>query len=184
MTWPRATGRGWADPRGTEVSRKSPLWAPWRMEYVGDHRDRDCIFCLPEGSDSDRKRQVLYRGARAFVLLNRFPYAPGHLMVAPFRHTGKLHELGCEDREESMELIAQSSRILEEAYRCEGLNVGANLGEAAGAGFAEHLHFHLVPRWSGDINFMTTLADTRVIPQHLEQSYAELAPRFAALPGP
>lgn len=154
------------------------------MEYVGDHRDRDCIFCLPEGSDSDRKRQVLYRGARAFVLLNRFPYAPGHLMVAPFRHTGKLHELGCEDREESMELIAQSSRILEEAYRCEGLNVGANLGEAAGAGFAEHLHFHLVPRWSGDINFMTTLADTRVIPQHLEQSYAELAPRFAALPGP
>lgn len=154
------------------------------MEYVGGDRDGDCIFCLPEPPEDDPKRQILYRGAGAFVLLNRFPYAPGHLMVAPFRHAGRLHELGPDEREESMNLISKSAEILEDLYGCEGLNIGANLGEAAGAGYRDHLHFHLVPRWSGDINFMTTLAETRVIPQHLEQSYAELAPRFAALPRP
>ena len=151
------------------------------MEYVSADRDRSCIFCLPDDATADPERLVLYRGTRAFVVLNRFPYAPGHLMVAPFRHTGRLYELEREDREESMELLAQSARILEAAYRCEGLNAGANFGEAAGAGFADHLHFHLVPRWRGDINFMTTVSETRVMPEHIEQSFAKLAPSFGEL---
>ena len=160
---------------------RTPLWAPWRMEYVGSDHSGRCIFCEPEPAVADRERLILRRGSRAFVLLNRFPYAPGHLMVAPFDHCPSLHALDRETRAEVMEHVSQASAILEQAYGCEGLNVGLNLGASAGAGFAEHVHVHLVPRWNGDTNFMTVIGETRVMPQHLERIYDQLAPRFAEL---
>ncbi len=116
-----------------------------------------------------------------FVLLNRFPYAAGHLMVAPYAHAARLHDLDADARSELMARLAQSAEILEATYACEGLNVGANLGKAAGAGFADHLHFHVVPRWSGDVNFMTSIGEIRVIPTHIERTYDRLLPAFAGL---
>ena len=115
------------------------------------------------------------------MLLNRFPYSAGHLMVAPFAHAGRLHDLDAEARTELISRVAQCSEILESTYGCEGLNVGANLGKAAGAGFADHLHFHVVPRWSGDVNFMTSIGEIRVIPTHIEHTYDRLLPAFAEL---
>ena len=115
------------------------------------------------------------------MLLNRFPYAAGHLMVAPYAHTGRLQDLAVEARTELIARVAQCSGILEATFACEGLNVGANLGKAAGAGFADHLHFHVVPRWSGDVNFMTSIGEIRVIPTHIEHTYDRLLPAFAGL---
>jgi ATP adenylyltransferase len=138
-----------------------------------------CIFCQPEKTLlSDRERLILFRGRHIYVLLNRFPYAAGHLMVVPYGHQAKLHELEPAVREELMVRVAESAEILESVYSCDGLNVGANIGSAAGASFAEHLHFHLVPRWSGDVNFMTSIGEIRVIPTHLEHTYDRLLSAF------
>jgi ATP adenylyltransferase len=115
------------------------------------------------------------------VLLNLYPFNAAHLMVAPYAHGGKLHALDPDARTELMALVSESSRILEATYACEGINVGANLGKAAGAGFAEHLHFHVVPRWNGDVNFMTSIGEIRVIPTHIERTYDELLPAFREL---
>ena len=159
-----------------------PLWAPWRIEYIERSRGPlACIFCEPKAAATDRERLILFRGRHGFVLLNRYPYAAAHLMVAPYSHTAKLHVLDADARGELMGLVAESAGILEATYACEGLNVGANLGKAAGAGFAEHLHFHLVPRWSGDVNFMTSIGEIRVIPTHIERTYDELLPAFREL---
>jgi ATP adenylyltransferase len=142
---------------------------------------RDCIFCEPARPRSDRERLILFRGRHVFVLLNRYPYAAGHLMVVPNAHQAKLHELEPEVRSELMTRVAESAGILEAVYSCHGLNVGANIGSAAGAGFAEHLHFHVVPRWSGDVNYMTSIGEIRVIPTHIEHTYDRLLPAFAGL---
>jgi ATP adenylyltransferase len=159
-----------------------PLWAPWRIEYIERSRGpMACIFCEPDPPVADRARLILHRGRHAFVLLNLFPFAAAHLMVAPYAHTGKLHALEADARAELMALVAECTGILEATYACEGLNVGANLGKAAGAGFAEHLHFHIVPRWSGDVNFMTSIGEIRVIPTHIERTYDELLPAFRKL---
>jgi ATP adenylyltransferase len=140
---------------------------------------RGCIFCEPANpSVSDRERLILFRGRHVFVLLNRFPYAAGHLMVVPNAHQAKLHELEPEVQAELMARVAESAEILEAVYSCQGLNVGANIGSAAGASFAEHLHFHVVPRWSGDVNFMTSIGEIRVIPTHLEHTYDRLLSAF------
>ena len=164
---------------------RRPLWAPWRIEYVEHARDpRSCIFCDPGEPVDDRSRLILHRGRSAFVLLNRYPYSPGHLMVAPFAHSGRIDELDPSTQAELMALLASSARILESTYNCDGLNVGANLGAAAGAGFADHLHFHLVPRWRGDVNFMTTVGEIRVIPTHIERSFDQLLPAFRGLQTP
>ena len=122
----------------------------------------------------------MHRGKSAFVLLNRYPYSAGHLMVAPYAHEARIGALDAPTQAEVMGLIAEASRILETTYNCDGLNVGANLGAAAGAGFADHLHFHLVPRWRGDVNFMTSVGEIRVIPSHIDRIFDELAPRFRA----
>jgi ATP adenylyltransferase len=164
---------------------RRPLWAPWRIEYVEHAREpRRCIFCDPQEPVDDRSRLILHRGRSAFVLLNRYPYSPGHLMVAPFAHSGRIDELDPATQAELMALLARSARILESTYNCDGLNVGANLGAAAGAGFADHLHFHLVPRWRGDVNFMTTVGEIRVIPTHIERSFDELLAAFRGLEAP
>jgi ATP adenylyltransferase len=164
-----------------DSDRGQPLWAPWRLEYVEGGGGGGCIFCEPSEPKPDRERLILHRGRHAIVRLNRFPYAAGHLMVSPVAHRARLSELEPEARLELATRLAQCERILEEAFRCDGLNVGANLGAAAGAGFADHLHFHVVPRWRGDVNFMTSIGEIRVIPAHIERSYERLLPAFREL---
>jgi ATP adenylyltransferase len=149
------------------------------MEYIGGPKPDGCIFCEPETPVADRERLIVYRGQNVMVMLNRYPYTNGHLMVAPYLHVSRLSEVASEIRHELIGCLAASEKILEETYRTDGLNLGANFGAAAGAGFVEHVHFHLVPRWLGDANFMTAVGEIRVIPEHLERTYDRLAPLFA-----
>lgn len=155
------------------------LWAPWRLKYVqGGHREEGCIFCLAADPGDDARRYVLHRGERAFAMLNAFPYNSGHLMVAPRRHVASVEEL---DDAESLELMALTRRALgalRAEYSPDGFNLGVNEGEIAGAGYADHVHLHVVPRWAADNNFMAVTGDTRVLPQSLEDTYAALRPRF------
>ncbi|MDR0466066.1 MAG: HIT domain-containing protein, partial [Deltaproteobacteria bacterium] len=133
------------------------LWAPWRIDYILSPKPDACVLCVPLHNTEDERRLVLYRGRRMFVIMNKFPYNCGHLMVTPFRHIMDLQELTEEESLELMRLLRQCSRILQESFQCRGLNLGLNIGEAAGAGIREHLHFHIVPRWNGDSSFMAVM---------------------------
>ena len=152
-----------------------PLWAPWRLEYVGSADEQDgCIFCRAlEGSDEDGL--VVHRGERAFVLLNKFPYSSGHVMVAPYRHVGDFGELDNDEALEIHRLAGQALRALAAVYAPQGYNLGWNLGRIAGAGVLDHVHEHVVPRWAGDTNFMPVLADVKVLPEHLAETRRRLA---------
>src|SRR5262245_46465911 len=165
----------------------NPLWAPWRMEYILAPKDksRACIFCGIEGAPAEerRARLVVCSTEHAFVMLNRYPFASGHLLVVPHAHTEGLEALDPGVHDALFRLVRESAVRLRRAVKAEGLNIGLNLGAVAGAGVAEHLHAHIVPRWSGDSNFMPVLADTRVIPQALEKTRDHVAPFFADLPG-
>jgi ATP adenylyltransferase len=149
------------------------------MQYVSSAGDDEkCIFCDLIGSDDDERVHILYRGKRIFVVLNAFPYNTGHLMVAPLRHVGELHDL---EEAESTDLMSVTSRavdIIAEALGPHGFNLGINLGRVAGAGIPGHLHMHVVPRWGGDTNYMTVVGDTKVLPEMLEDTYAKLRPLF------
>ncbi len=156
------------------------IWTPWRMAYLTGPKSPEpggCIFCdkVRAGVESDRENLVLKRGERAFMLLNLFPYTNGHMMVAPYLHTGELESLDPETLKEMMLLVNQGIRALRKTMNPQGFNVGANLGRVAGAGVADHLHMHVVPRWGGDTNFMPVLADVRLIPELLPQTYDNLA---------
>jgi ATP adenylyltransferase len=156
-----------------------PLWAPWRLEYIVSDKGDECIFCAAAGGEEEQARWIVDRGDRCFTVLNTFPYASGHVMVAPLRHVGDLEEL---DDEEAAELLALARRgisALRSAMSPHGFNVGLNLGEVAGAGIADHLHLHVVPRWQGDNNFMPVLADARVMPQALEATKSALVKALA-----
>ena len=156
------------------------LWAPWRMEYVGGGDDAPgCLFCRTYEPGDDQARLVLWRGPLALIMLNRYPYASGHVMIAPREHTADLSALSPETAQELMRLVAVTTRVLGDAMAPQGYNVGMNLGRAAGAGVEHHLHVHVVPRWVGDTNFMPVLADVKVLPEHLLATRAKLAPRFA-----
>lgn len=157
------------------------LWAPWRIAYILGPKPGACVFCLPETTDEDEERLVLHRGKAAFVIMNKFPYNSGHLMVTPYRHVMHICELSPEELGECMTLLQQSSNVLQQAFSPQGLNIGLNIGEAAGAGIREHLHFHIVPRWSGDSSFMAILDDVHVIPEHLHSTYVRLRPYFSGL---
>ena len=152
-----------------------PLWAPWRLEYIQQADEQPgCVFCrAAEASDEDGL--VVHRGDRAFVLLNKFPYASGHLMVAPFRHVGDFAELSADEAAEVHALAAGSLSALREVYAPEGFNLGWNLGRIAGAGVVDHVHQHVVPRWAGDTNFMPVLADVKVLPEHIVETRSRLA---------
>ena len=157
------------------------IWAPWRLAYVKDAAKDDeleCIFCTKPASDDDEANLIVHRGERCFVILNLFPYTNGHLMVAPYEHLGSLADLPEETTAEMMALSQRAIRVLEHAYAPHGYNVGFNQGRVAGAGVEHHIHMHVVPRWGGDTNFMPVLADTRVMPQTLEQSYEALRGAF------
>ena len=153
------------------------IWAPWRLAYVKDASkdiEEQCIFCAKPRADDDEANLIVHRGERSFVILNLFPYTNGHLMVAPYDHIGRLQELPPETLTEMMGFAQRAMDRLEAAYQPHGYNVGFNQGRVAGAGVEHHIHMHVVPRWAGDNNFMPVIADTKVMPQTIEQSYAAL----------
>lgn len=155
------------------------LWAPWRMEYVSSHTEKgECIFCPTDVRAEDEKRLILFVGEWSIVLMNRFPYINGHLLVAPVRHVSSLDALSPEEKLDLITRVEMSIGVLGEVMNPGGFNVGLNLGKTAGAGVKEHIHFHIVPRWSGDTNYMTILGEVRVIPEHLQVTYRKLLPFF------
>jgi ATP adenylyltransferase len=150
------------------------LWAPWRLEYIKQADEQPgCVFCDAAAGD-DAERLVVHRGSEAFVLLNKFPYSSGHLMVAPYRHVGELSELGEGEALEIHTLATRGLAALRDVYGPEGFNLGWNLGRVAGAGVVDHVHLHVVPRWAGDTNFMPVLADVKVLPEHLTETRTRL----------
>ena len=157
------------------------LWAPWRIEYITKDKSKECIFCSLPKLDDDKKNFILFRGKHCFVIMNIYPYNSGHLMVSPYRHLACITKLDTEESLEMTEITKNSIQILREVNAPEGFNVGFNLGKSGGAGYDEHIHNHIVPRWAGDNNFMPALAETRVIPEHLEKTYDKLAPNFKKL---
>jgi ATP adenylyltransferase len=154
------------------------IWAPWRIRYIQGEKPKGCILCDKPADDKDKENYILYRGTKNFIMLNAFPYNPGHLLVAPYRHTGKLEELAADERNEHYELVSRTIKVLKEVLKPEGFNIGANLGKVAGAGIEDHFHSHIVPRWNGDTNFVPVLADIRVMPQALADTYEALKGKF------
>lgn len=151
------------------------LWAPWRMSFIRNVDQEDgCFLCRAALADNDRKHFVVRRGKTCFCLLNLYPYNNGHLLIAPLRHEAELEGLTEEERNEVLALAAEAKQALDRAVSPHGYNMGVNLGRPAGAGLEEHLHLHVVPRWSGDANFMTTIGSAKVIPQALEEMWALL----------
>jgi len=148
------------------------------MNYILGPKPDACVFCLPEGREEDRERLVLARGRYSFVIMNKFPYNSGHLMVTPLRHASCLTELTPEENVELTRGLAYCTRVIKEVMRPQGINIGLNLGEAAGAGIAAHIHYQMVPRWNGDSSFMAVFGETRVIPQLLASTYDQLVPYF------
>ncbi len=160
------------------------LWTPWRMEHVLGRAEKvtGCLFEPAGDSSSDQDALLLCRDSKTVVLLNRFPYANGHLLIAPRRHLADITELSAAENQAIMTMIQQSCTILRRHLQPDGFNIGLNLGSIAGAGIADHLHFHIVPRWQGDHNFMTITADIRTIPQHISHTFKLLLPDFQQLP--
>ena len=162
------------------------LWSPWRLDYITGPKDKSlCVFCHhaeeARTNPANPASLVLATSEHAYVVLNRYPYNNGHLMVVPYRHTSTLTELPVDELHELMRLTQRSEQALRDAYPPEGINVGINLGKAAGAGIEEHLHIHLVPRWHGDTNFMTVVGETRVLPEDLPSTARRLRPVFERL---
>jgi len=155
------------------------LWAPWRMDYIlSDDKEGGCIFCPGDDRERDEERLILYVGSMTMVMMNRFPYINGHLLVAPVRHLPDFEGLSNEETLDLLLMVRKSIDILKRGMGPEGFNVGLNLGKVAGAGVKEHVHFHIVPRWNGDTNYMTVLGDIRVIPEHIKETYGKLRPHF------
>jgi ATP adenylyltransferase len=155
------------------------IWAPWRMEYISSTKqsgEKKCFLCVDP--DKDIELLVIGRRGTAFVIMNRFPYTNGHVMVVPIRHTGLVEELSDEESLDMMRLVRTMISIFKEEFRVDGANVGINVGRAAGAGLEEHIHIHIVPRWFGDTNFMPVSGETRVISEHLNESYEKLKRKF------
>jgi ATP adenylyltransferase len=154
------------------------LWAPWRVEYIRREKPQGCIFCDKPGENKDTENLILNRGKFNFVIMNAFPYNPGHLMVVPYRHIGRLEDMNARERDEHYEIVSRSVGIMREVNNTGNFNIGMNLGRVAGAGIDDHIHTHIVPRWNGDNNFMPVIADTRVISESLADIYGRLKERF------
>lgn len=152
------------------------LWAPWRIEYIEKQgsNEHECIFCSKPNERNDRKNLIIMRGKHVFVILNAYPYTNGHLMVTPYRHIATVLDMNEEEGMDMLKYLKISLELLKDTLKPEGFNIGANIGKVAGAGIADHFHLHIVPRWSGDTNFMPVLVDTRIIPEYLEHTYEKL----------
>ena len=160
---------------------KKILWAPWRMEYILSEKPKECIFCLGKDEREDKKRLVLHRSSRSFVIMNRYPYNNGHIMIAPLKHLPDIEDIDKETAQDMFQLLQKSIEIIRSCMNPDGFNIGINIGKVGGAGIEEHLHIHVVPRWNGDTNFMPVIGDIRVMPEYLEDSYNKLYPYFKAL---
>lgn len=154
------------------------IWAPWRISYIRQTKPAGCILCDKPEENSDATNHILFRGKHNFVIMNNFPYNPGHLMVVPYRHISNVEELSAEEKLEHFNLIARCVVVLKQALKPPAFNTGMNLGRTAGAGIDNHIHSHVVPRWNGDTNFMPVLGDVRVIPQSLDDGYEQLRNYF------
>ena len=148
------------------------------MEYIQMQKPEGCILCEKPGQDSDAANYILHRGEKNFVRLTTYPYNPGHLMIAPYRHVASLDDLSTEELHEHIDIVSRSIQVLKQVFSPAGFNLGTNIGKAAGAGIVDHVHTHVVPRWQGDVNFMPVLADVRVIPQALAETYQKLKDKF------
>ena len=157
------------------------LWSPWRRSYIQTHNpDQRCVFCHALECADGVDNLIVHRGRYAYVILNRYPYTSGHLMVVPFEPQSNLEDLEAEARVEIIDLVSQCLHILKVNYHAQGFNVGANIGSAAGAGIPKHFHFHIVPRWDGDTNFMSAIGETRVVPEALEETYRRVREAWQA----
>lgn len=154
--------------------RAANLWAPWRMEYILGNKEKECIFCTKTKENEDKKNLILYRGERNYIIMNKYPYNNGHLMIVPYRHTSEFESLNDAESLELMHLVSRSIQALKAAIHPEGFNVGVNIGKIAGAGIEEHLHFHVVPRWAADTNFMPVVGQTKVISEGLWQTFEKI----------
>jgi len=151
------------------------LWAPWRMAYIAPKTPQlGCIFCTKPATQNDEEEYILYRGEHCFMLLNLYPYSNGHLMIAPYQHVGTIEKLDAATLADLMAQAQLALRALRVAMKPDGFNMGINEGKVAGAGYADHMHLHVVPRWEGDTNFMPVLADVKVMPEHLDTVYKQL----------
>jgi len=150
------------------------LWAPWRIEYIAGEKEEGCIFCDKPKEGRDKENLILYKGDTGFIIMNRYPYSNGHLMAVPYKHTNDMSELNEDERLELMNLTTKCIEILD-IMNPDGFNVGMNLGTAGGAGIDDHLHFHVVPRWNGDTNFMPLIGDVKIMPEYLEDTYKTLS---------
>ncbi len=158
------------------------LWRPWRIKYILSDKEEGCIFCDKPNEGKDKENYILHRAETCFIMLNLYPYNNGHLMVAPFRHVASFEDLEEDELTELFLIVNKSTRLLKHVMKPEGFNIGANLGRVAGAGVKDHVHMHVLPRWSGDTNFMVTTAETRVIPEALAETYQRLRALWSAAP--
>ncbi|HMK44705.1 MAG TPA: HIT domain-containing protein [Dissulfurispiraceae bacterium] len=154
------------------------IWAPWRIEYILSEKEKDCIFCTFPRQTNDRENLILFRNEQTYVIMNKYPYNNGHLMVVPYFHTSSFDGLSDDVLREMNVMTKHCVEVLSKAFRPEGFNIGINIGKAAGAGIEEHLHVHVVPRWGGDANFMSTVGEVRVIVEHIRATYDKLHPLF------
>ena len=154
------------------------IWAPWRIEYIQMEKAKGCILCDKPKENNDVPNYILHRGKKNFVMLNSYPYNPGHLMVAPYRHVASLEELTDDEIHEHFEIVSRGLKVLRQAFQPGGFNIGINLGKVAGAGIDDHIHTHIVPRWPGDTNFMPVISDVRVMPEALAETYEKLKGKF------
>lgn len=154
------------------------IWAPWRIEYVRMEKPKGCILCEGSRQDNDALNYILYRGNKNFVIMNSYPYNPGHLMVSPYRHIANPEELADEELHEHFGIVSRSIKLLRQVFNPDGFNIGINIGKVAGAGIDEHVHTHIVPRWQGDTNFMPVMSDVRVISEALAETYKKLESKF------
>jgi ATP adenylyltransferase len=156
------------------------LWSPWRSQYVGSAGGDtgNCVFCDIRSSSSDEENFVLHRASHNLIVLNLYPYTSGHLLIVPYEHVAELSSTSKETSDELMDLTKRCESVLRETYNPEGLNIGMNLGKAAGAGIMDHVHLHILPRWNGDTNFMTAIGETRVLPEDLNTTYQKLRGHF------
>jgi len=154
------------------------IWAPWRIEYIQMQKPEGCILCDKPKQKDDVANYILYRGDNNFVMMNSYPYNPGHLMIAPYRHVAHLEELTDGERHEHFDMVSRNIKLLKEVFSPAGFNIGMNIGRVAGAGIDDHIHTHIVPRWQGDTNFMPVIADVRVMPEALAETYDKLKGKF------